>query len=218
MKKRLKKQLKSDEFASILTRATQFIQSRVKEITVFVSVIVFAFIVFLTVRYMQLQNSKEESQVLGQILQLSDELDENPEKVSDLEILGGKGKFSRLAYLQMAVFYQEKGEDDKALEAIDKILSERKDIFYYKAQNLKAQVLEKQKEFDEALEIYKKIEQEDPKEYVLDEVLYNMAKIHVEKGEVDQAMALYKKIQEDFPQSPYAYEVTQEITKLEAKE
>ena len=213
----MKKQLKADEFAAIISKVTQFIKDRMKEIMMGAAVVLFLFLIFLGIRYIQARNIEKESLILGQINKLYAELQENPDKLTDLEKLGGKGRFSRMAYIHSATYLFEKGELDRALAALNKIPAGRKDLIYYQGQKLKGEIFTQQKKYDEALAIYQKIEDENPKHYILEAVLFSRAMIMLEKGDNEQALVLLKKIQEDFPQTYYSYEASREVTELEAK-
>lgn len=217
MKKEMKKQLKADEFAAIISKVIHFIKDRTKELLTGAAVLVFLFLIFLGVKYIQAQQVKKESMILGQINQLYAELQENPDKLVDLEELGGKGRFSRIAFIHVATYAFEKGDLDKALASLDKIPAGRQDLIYYQGQKLKAEILTNQKKYDEAIAIYQKIEDENPKNYILEAILFSRAMILVEKGETEQALVLFKQIQEDFPQTYYSYEASREATELETK-
>jgi tetratricopeptide (TPR) repeat protein len=93
----------------------------------------------------------------------------------------------------------------------------RKDLLYYQAKDLLAQIHFKRKNYDKAIEIYKKIEDEDPKDHSLDVILFHRAEVHEEKGEFEEALVLYKKIQEEFSQTFYGYDAAEKIRKLETK-
>ena len=217
MKKEMKKQLKADEFAAIINKVIRFAKDHLKKIVTGAAVLLFFFIIFLGVKYIQSRNVTKESMILGQINQLYAELQENPDKLAELEKLGGKGRFSRMAFIHAATYLFEKGDLDKALASLDKIPSGRKDLLYYQGQNLKAEINTRQKKYDKAIAIYQKIEDENPKDFILEAVLFNKAMILVEKGETYQALVLFKKIQADFPQTYYSYEASREATELETK-
>jgi tetratricopeptide (TPR) repeat protein len=217
MKKKFKKRLKADELIAIVNKSIHFFQAHVKQFLFGAVGLAIIFLIFLGVKYIQSKNIKKESQILGNIIQVTEELQDNPEKLAELEELGGTGKFTRLAYINAAVFSIEKSDFDKAMAFLEKIPEGRKDIIYYQGQHLKAQIYSMKKEYDKALEVYKKIEEEDPADYSLDAVMFNMAEIYEEKGEIEQALMIYNKIKDDFPQTYYGYEASQAVQKLEDK-
>jgi len=217
MKKKFKKRLKADEFIAIVNKSINFFQAHVKQFLFGAVGLVVIFLIFLGVKYIQSKNIKKESLLLGNIIQVTEELQDNPEKLAELEELGGTGKFTRLAYINAAVFSIEKSDFDKAMAFLEKIPESRKDIIYYQGQHLKARIHSMKKEYDKALEVYQKIEEEDPADYALDNVMFNMAEIYEEKGEIEQALMIYNKIKDDFPQTYYGYEAAQAVQKLEDK-
>jgi len=216
--KRIKrKQLKEDEFVSTVNKIVRFVKERTNMLVALVVLLTALSLVFAGLKFVTGENRKKESRLLTQILNLSSELNNNPENVAKLEELAGDGQFSRLAYLLLATYYVENGDNDKAQSYLEKMPESRKDTFYYQAQDLLAQIHFKRKNYDKAIEIYKKIEAEDPKDHSLDVILFHRAEVHEEKGEDEEALALYKKVQEEFSQTFYGFDAAQRIKKLETK-
>lgn len=217
MKKIMRKQLKKDEFVSTINKIVNFAKKRTRELTAAVAVILFIILIFVGVRFIKAHNVKKESRLLTQILELDSELMDSSEKLAELEKLAGSGKFSRLAYTQLAVYFVEEGELDKAKAALEKMPKKKKDFFYYQAQDLLAQIHIKQKNYDRAIEIYKNIEEEKPKSYSLDVIFFHSAQAHEEKGELERALEIYKRIQDEFPNTYYGFDASQKVIKLEKK-
>jgi len=215
MKRIKRKQLKEDEFVTTVNKIVRFVKERIKELVALAVLILVVFLIFVGIKFVRRENKKKESLLLTQILNLHSKLNDNQENVAKLEELAGGGKFSRLGYILLATYWMENGDYDKAQTYLEKIPEGRKDIFYYQAQDLLAQVHFKRKDYDKAIEIYKKIEEEDPKDHSLDVILFHRAEVHEEKGEVEEALALYKKVQEEFSQTFYGFDASQKIRKLE---
>lgn len=217
MKRIKRKQLKKDELITTVGKIINFVKKRARELIAVGVVIVLVILIFAGARLIKIQNVKKESRLLAQILKLDSELDENSENIENLKKLASKGKFSRLAYLRLASYWVEKGDFDKAEQSLLKVAQGERDIFYYQAQDLLAQIYIKRKDFDKAIDIYKKIEEENPKEYTLDAVLFHKAEALEQKGDIEEALSLYKKVQEEFPQTYFAYDASQKVSKLEQK-
>ncbi len=214
MKKVVKKQLKEDEFVSTLTKVLRFIQSHTREITVGAAAVAFLALVYVGLRLIEARNLRKESRILTQMLDLRAGLVSKPESLAELEKLAGKGKFSRLGYVLLATHWIEQGDLAKAKVSLEKIGPERKDFIYYQAQDLMAQILIREKEFDRAIAVYDRIYKENPGEYGLDVVLFHKAEALEKKGETEEAAEVYKKIQTDFPQSYFGYEASGKARKL----
>jgi predicted negative regulator of RcsB-dependent stress response len=168
------------------------------------------------VRFVGQQAARKESRVLGELLRLRSELSAKPENLAQLEKLAGSKKYSRLAYILMATHWVEKGELAKAQESLAKIGSSPRDFIYYQAQDLAGRVFALQKEYDKALAVFQKIEEDEPGDYCLEPVLFHKAETLEKKGDRSAALAVYKKIQEQFPQSYLGYDAAERARKLEA--
>lgn len=217
MKRKERKHLKEDELVSTVNKIIRFVKARTKGLVALLVLITALLLIFAGLKFVTGENRKKESRLLTQILNLRAELNNTPENVAQLEELAGGGRFSRLAYLLLATYCVENGDHDKAQSYLEKIPERRKDIIYYQAKDLLAQIHFKRKNYDKAIAIYKKIEDEDPKDHSLDVILFHRAEVHEEKGEFEEALVLYKKIQEEFPQTFYSYDAAQKIRKLETK-
>ena len=215
MKRKFRKKLKEDELVTTVNKIFHFIQEQTKKVMTLVLGILFIVIIFAGIKFINAKNKKNESRLLTQIINLHSDLNNKPENLTRLEELAGDGKFSRLAYVLLATYWMENGDSDKARSFVEKIPETPKDFFYYQARDLLAQIHFNRKEYDKSLEIYKKIEEENPKDYSMDVILFHRAEINEEKGDVEQALALFKKVQDEFPQTFYGYEASQKVGKLE---
>ncbi len=216
MKKVVKKQLKEDEFVSTMTRVIEFVKRRTREIIVIAAACVFFILLYAGLRFLQAQNVKKESELLSRMLELRSELGQNPEKLTELKEMAGRGKFARVAFVLEATYWMEKGELEKAKEALAALKPEPRDFIYYQAQDLLGQVNHLQKNHDLAVAIYEKLEAEKPKEYGLDVILFHKAEAMEGKGDRKAALALYKDIQEKYPQSTYGFDAAERARKIES--
>ena len=217
MKKVLRKRLKEDELVSTMTKLVTLVKKWSKQIIMGVTAVIVIILAILISNTIKAQAVKRDSRLLGDILEISTQLNDNPEKVADLEALAGSGKFSRIAYLKLAAFTIEQGDSGKAKFYLEKMTDDRKDITYYQAQDMLAQIFIRDKEYDKAIAIYKTIEEEGQKDYILDSVLFHMAEAHEGKGELDIALEIYLRVQEEYAQSSYGVDVSKKVTELEGK-
>lgn len=217
MKRKFRKKLKEDELVTTVNKIFHFIQERTKKLMALVLGILFIVVIFAGMKFIKAKNKKSENRLLTQIINIHSDLNNKPENLARLEELAGDGKFSRLAYVLLATYWMENGDSDKARSFVEKIPETPKDFLYYQAKDLLAQIHFKRKEYDKSLEIYKKMEEESPKDYSMDVILFHRAEINEEKGDVEQALALYRRVQDEFPQTFYGYEASQKVGKLETK-
>jgi predicted negative regulator of RcsB-dependent stress response len=217
MKKVVKKQLKEDEFVSTINKIVRFIKEQRRELIIVASILVVVIAGIFAIRYFRTQGLKKQSQVVSEMLDLRAGLEKNPGNVAQLEKMGGDQKFARVAYLLLATYWIENGNLDKAEASLTKIKTRPKDLYYYQAQDLLARVYLQRKNYDKAIEIYKKIEKEKPREYSLDVVLFNRAEALEKKGDRAGAAAVFKKVQEEYPQTYYGYDASLRAKKLEGE-
>lgn len=217
MKRIKRKQLKEDEFVSTINKVINFAKKRSKELIAASLAVVCIVILIIAIKAIQANAVKKESRLLADVLDLSSQLRDNPDKITDLENLAGNGKFSRVAYLKLAAYCIEQGDTEKAKSYLEKIPENKKDLIYYQSRDMLGQIYIQNDEFDNAIEIYKKIEEENPENYTLDPVLFHQAQAHEQKGEKEEALALYRRIQDDFPQTMYGFEASQKVKELEEK-
>jgi len=217
MKRKERRRLKEDELVSTLNVVIHFIRNRKRELAAAGMAVLFIIVIFAAVRIVKAQSGKKEAYKLTQILKVYSELENSPEGLKKLEDLAGNGRYSRLAYTLLASYWMERGEYDRAIASLEKFSKSKKDFIYYQAQDMLAQIYFRQKNYDKVIDIYKSIEEEKPKDYALDIVLFRLAEAYEMKGEFEKALDLYKKVQKDYPQTFFGMETYQKISKLEEK-
>jgi predicted negative regulator of RcsB-dependent stress response len=217
MKRKKRRQLKEDEFVSIVNKIFHYFREHTKEMMTLFVLALFLVLAFFGVRFISGQSQKKESQRLAQILNLQADLNSNPENLTKLEEIAGRGKFTRLGYIYLSSYWIENGDLEKAQTYLENVPEKPKDVIFYQAQDLLGQIHFKRKNYDKAIEIYRMIEEDDPESYSLDVVLFHRAEIHEEKGETDEALALYRKIQQEFSQTYYGFDASQKVSRLESK-
>jgi tetratricopeptide (TPR) repeat protein len=217
MKRTERHHLQEDEMVHGLSWLVDFFNRYKREITIVAGAIVFAVLVFGGLFLVRAHNRSVASRAIGEVGDLAAEVVQKPEKLADLEKLAAQGRTARLANLELAKYWAQKGDWAKAESYLGKIADGRKDLLYYQTEDLKAQVALGEKDFDKAIAIYKKMSDEKPKVYPVDAALYHLAESHELKGETQVALDLYKKLQADYSQSYYGYEASLKASKLEIK-
>lgn len=217
MKRKKRRQLKEDEFVSIVNKIFHYVRDHTKELMTLCVMILVLVLVFFGGKYISRQSQKKESRMLTQILDLQGDLNNKPENLAKLEEIAGRGKFTRLGYIYLSSYWIENGDLEKAQIYLEMIPKKPRDVVFYQAQDLLGQIHFKRKDYDKAIEIYRAIEEDDPESYSLDVVLFHRAEVHEEKGETDEALALYRKIQQEFSQTYYGFDASQKVSQLELK-
>jgi len=217
MKKVMRKRLKEDEFVSTLTKIFNFGKKRIKELSIGVGAVIVILLVFLIANAIKAQSVKKDSRLLADILEISNQLETDPGKLAELEALAGNGKFSRIGYLKLASYWIGQGDGEKAKSYLERMPDSRKDTTYYQGKDMLAQIYIGNSEFDKAIAIYQSIEDEAPKDYPLDAVLFNKAEAYEGKGELDSALELYKRVRDEYSQTFYGMDASQKVSELEEK-
>ncbi|RPJ01247.1 MAG: hypothetical protein EHM31_06285 [Candidatus Aminicenantes bacterium] len=217
MKRTERHHLKEDEMAHGVHWTVEFIRKYRREITVVGAALAFAAVVFVVLLAVRANARSRMSRAVGEVSALAAEVSQKPEKLADLEKLAAKGRTARLASLELARHWAEKADWAKAESVLDRLPAGSKDLLYYQAEDLKAQVALGKRDFDKAIAIYKKMADEKPKIYPLDAILFHLAESHELKGDTTAAVELYKKLQADYSQSYFGYEASLKAGKLEVR-
>ena len=216
MKKQIKKRLKEDEFITDVNKSWEFVRKWRKEIMIGAAALGAVALIFFGFQLLKSRQIGRDSRELGRILEIRSALATNPQDVSKLEQAAAKGKYARVAALGLATHWVEQGQLDKAQAALSLVKDAPRDFTHYQARDLAAQIAILKGDYDSALDILKKIEDEKPKDYVLEAVLFHRAEALEKKGSVSEALAIYRKLQEEYAQSYYGYDASLRVRKLEA--
>src|SRR5665647_868975 len=217
MKRTERHHLKEDDMAQGVHWLVAFFEKYKREIYIVAGAVAFAAVVFAGLLVVRSHARSVRSKAVGQVTALAAEVAQKPEKLADLEKLSAKGQTARLANVELARYWAEKGDAAKAGSYLAKLPAGPKDLLFYQAEDLKAQIALGQKDFYAAIAIYKKVVDEKPKVYPADAALFHLAESRELKGETAAALELYKKLQADYAQSYFGYEASLKVGKLEAR-
>jgi tetratricopeptide (TPR) repeat protein len=214
MKRTERHHLKEDEMVHGLSWLADFSKKYRREILIVAGALAFAVVVLGALVIVRAHGRSVQSRATGEVGDLAAAAVEKPEKLADLEKLAAKGRTARLANLELARYWAERGDWAKAESYAGRIADGRKDLLHYQAEDLKAQIALGKKEFDKAISIYQKAVDEKPGVYPIDALLFRLAESHELKGETKEAIDLYKKLQEEHAQSYYGYEASLKTGRL----
>ena len=214
MKHQERHRLKQDDLAFGFRRLVVFGKKFGRQLAMAGVVVAVLALIYVGIQFFRAQGDKRESKAIGEVIALRESLAQNPENLDKLQAF--KGKAGRMAAVATASYWVEQGDLDKAEEAIGRMKDRPKDIIYYEAQDLLAQVHSWRKNYDKAIEIYKAILAENPRDYPQDGVLFRQAEALEKKGQKAEALELYKKLQTDYPQTYFGYEAQTKVATLEA--
>jgi tetratricopeptide (TPR) repeat protein len=216
MKKEIKKQIKEDEFVSVVTHIVRFFQTHHKTMAAAAAGILAVILLVIGVRFLRARTLQKQSRIVTELISLRSELDKDPKKLADLEKKAGDGKFERFGFVLIGTYWMDNGNLSKAEEAFRKIKDRPRDLTYYQAKDLLGQIAVLRKDYDGAVKIFDAIEKDRPRDYALDAVLFHKAEALEKKGDKAGALALYKKLQETYSQTYFGYDASMKVRKLEA--
>jgi tetratricopeptide (TPR) repeat protein len=217
MKREERHQLKADRFIDIIKQGIAFIGDHKQKFLMGIAGLAVLFLIVMGFRFLQSQGLKKENQRLARIIQINEQLPENPDLLAELEELAGGGRFTRIGYIYIASFHLGREDYDKALAALELMPGTRRDVIYFQGEALKGRILAAQGKNDEALDIFQNIDVNAPEDFPVESVLYQMAEIQVARNQPEEALALFNRIKDDYPQTYYAYEASREASRLEEK-
>jgi tetratricopeptide (TPR) repeat protein len=217
MKRTERKHLKEDEFASGLQQFFNFFTHNKNIFFIALGLVALGVLIFLGVRFLQGQGLDKQGQVEARILELYSGLDKQPGNAAKLEEIASRGQSGRMAFLLLGDYWVSQGNPEKAEALLAKVKDNPKDLVYYQAQDLLGQIYFQRKDYDKAIEIYKAIQADEPKDYPLDEVIFRQAEALEKKGQKTEALTLYKKVQDEYMEGAFAYQAAQKVRQLESK-
>ncbi len=214
MKRAERHHLKEEGIAVGMGKVVHLMKGYRREILIVAGGLAFVAVVIGALAMVRAHGRSVQSRAIGEVADLAAAAVENPEKLAGLEKLAGTGRAARLANLELARYWAERGDWAKAGAYADRIADGRKDLLHYQTEDLKAQIALGRMDFDAAIAIYKKAVDEKPEAYPVDALLFRLAESHELKGETAAALEIYKKLQEEHAQSYYGYEASLKAGRL----
>lgn len=214
MKRTERHHLKEDEVRMGLDWFIHIYETWQREILIGAGVAALAVLILLGLFLVRSHAETVQSQAIGEVVALSQDLPTKPENLAKLEALAAKGPAVRLACLELAGYWTGKGDYAKAESSLARIPAAPKDLLYYQAQDLKAQVFVRKKDYAKAAAIYQALRDEKPKAYPLDAILFHLAEVYELQGQKKEALDLYTRLQSEYNQTYYGYEASTKASRL----
>ncbi len=205
MKRELKKKIKQDELASSLKWLTKFFKENQREILIGFSIVLIAVILFFGYKtYSQIITNKDNV-ILGRFISGNSKI--SPEKLPS--------RWRTFGHLKLASDLFSQGKMKDALDEISKIKSKERNIYYYQSLLLKGDILRSMGEFEKAIDEYKKITTEKPKDFPWELAILRMAICYKEMGKKEDAILALRRMVGEFPNSPYITEAEELLERLQ---
>ncbi|MGE5340083.1 MAG: tetratricopeptide repeat protein [Candidatus Omnitrophota bacterium] len=204
MKKNEREHLKVDPFKQFIEKTLHLMRTYLRQIEIVAVCVVGIIVIVAGVKLYQYYSAKSENALYSKVIQIK--ADENltvDQKIEKLSKLDTKGGICSSVKLFLASLYFEKGDLNKAREALDKYSSSDIKVLDDQKKLLEADILNASNKPKEALDILDKL-MADPKSSVAkDFILIKMAGIQIKTGQKDTAKANLTKITENNSPSPY---------------
>jgi len=214
MKRTERHHLKENEMQEGFSWFVDFYEDYKREILVGGIVLACAVVVFAALFLIRSHTQGIRNRAVGEVVSLAQDLEAKPGNLGRLETLASGGPAARLACLELAGYWAGKGDAAKADSYLGRIPAAPKDDLYYQAEDLKAQLLVKKKEYDKAIAVYQKMREEKPTSYPLDAVLFHLAEAYELKGQTKEALDLYTTLQSEYTQTYFGYEASMKAARL----
>lgn len=216
MKRTERHHLKEDQMAHGVHWVVELVRKYKREITIVAGALAFAAVVFGGLLAVRSHGRSVRSRAVGEVQALAAAVATDPARLADLEKLAGKRRTARLANLELAAHWAEKGDWGQAESFLARIPAVPKDLLYCQAEHLEGQIAVARKDYDKAIAVYRKMVDEKPAAYPPDAALFHLAEALELKGETAEALELYKKLQADHAQSYFGYEASLKAGRLDA--
>ena len=206
MKRTERHHLKGDGFVAGLNRLFLFAREWKKEMLTALGVVLILAAAYALLIVVQAQQAKRQSRILGDIIRVTEAEALDEAALEKLKELSGRGRYARVGYLHLAGYWLERGDLDQAESYAARISGSRRDLVSAQARVLQARIHVLRGEFDQALEIFRKLEREKPRGFPLDAVLFEYAETLEKTGEKSLADDLYRRLAEEYGQTFFGYE------------
>lgn len=213
MKRTERKHLKEDGFVSGMNRFIRFAKAYEKEMLTALGVVLLLAVGYVVLVLIQGQQAKKQSYILGEIIRLSEAVESDPAALEKLEDISGQGGYARVGYIHLAGYWLEQGDPDRAESYAKKAAGSRRDLVSAQARMIKARIHVLRGDFEPALEIFGRLERENPRGFPLDAVLFEYAETLEKAGEQSRADEIYRRLSEEFDQTYFGYEAMLKLSR-----
>ncbi len=214
MKRAERHHLKEEGIAVGMGKVVQFMKAYQREALIVAGALAFVAVILGALALVRAHGRSVMSRAIGEVGALATAAVDQPEKLADLEKLAGQGRTARMANLELARYWAERGDWAKAASFAERIADGRKDLLHYQTEDLKAQIALGRKDFEAAIAIYRKAVDENPEAYPIDALLFGLAESHELKGDTAAALEIYQKLQTEHSQSYFGYEASLKTGRL----
>ncbi len=207
MKRKERREIKEDELTSLFVKITDFLSKRKKEAVIIGIVLGVLIIVWSGYTIIKSSLERKDNKNYLKIIELTKTKDKAFKNEKLILKLSKKGKLSKAGYFILAEYYISSGNNDKALEIVEKIPNSS-DLNGFKKNLLKFEILFSKNEYNKIVDLYRsgKIDKfiEDNKKFPADELLYYVALCYEKLNQPDSAKKIWLKIKNEYPYSPKA--------------
>jgi predicted negative regulator of RcsB-dependent stress response len=218
MKKKEREHLKEDPFQVFIQKTLGFLETFKKQILIGIAAAAVIIIAVFLISFLKAGTVSTNNRLYSEAQKIleSDKftLDQKIEKLNELDKKSG---ISSSISLSLAALYFEKGDVQKAKEALDKYPGSDYKMINDKKTLMEAEIMDASGKSKEALDMLYKIFSDAKSEVAKDFILLKMARIQLKTEKQDTAIANLKKLTDEYPQSYYLREAQALLKKAEKK-
>lgn len=216
MKRKEKAHLKEDPLVAFVEKSIAAIKKNARKILIGTVSVLCLVVILLLILYLKSHSVSADNDLYLKALNIRDSKEFTFEqKVEKLKQLKGKKGLSSVTPLFLARLYFEKGEIQKAEEALKGFSESKLKLINDEKKLLEAEVLNTSGKKQEAVDLMYKLFSDPDSEIAQDYLLLRMAKIQLKIGHTKSAISNLKKITEEFNNSLYNYEARTLLDGLE---
>jgi len=218
MKRKEREHLKEDPFQIFIEKVLNLLTKYKKEISIGIIGVAAVIIIMTLALFLKSTSISGENELYNEALSIKESKTLTVDrKIEELNQLKNKKGISASITLMTAALCFEKGDMEKAKEALDTFKGSKHKLINEQKTLLEAEVLSSLDKKTEAVDLLNRVYLDPESKIAKDFVLLKMARIQVRSGQTGTAVTNLKKIGDEFPQSPYARDAKTLLSKLENK-
>lgn len=219
MKHKEKEHLKEDPFVRIVEKIIDFLRRFRREILLSLAFLLLAVLIIIGILFINSAGVSKENRLLADAQRIKNEAGISlDEKITRLNRIEAKRGISSVTHLYIAVLYFQKGDFQKAGDALDKSPDSKLRIINDEKALLQAEILNARGNYKEALDRLNILAGDSKTELSKDYILFKTAQIQFLNDRKEEALQNFRKLSNEFPSSQFQSEAREYISRIQGPE